>query len=70
MGGKRPLDVACFMYHDLYEKLTAFGLQKKKKDKVILNLIFPKINQSQAAVRASYNIILKWKLVLHHQKLD
>jgi hypothetical protein len=58
------------MYHDLYEKLTAFGLQKKEKDKVILNLIFPKINQSQAAVRASYNIILKWKLVLHHQKLD
>jgi hypothetical protein len=70
MGDKRPLDVAYFMYHDLYEKLTAFGLQKKEKDKVILNLIFPKINQSQAAVRASYNIILKWKLVLHHQKLD
>ena len=36
LGGKSPLDVADFMYHDLYEKLTAFGLQKIEKDKVIL----------------------------------
>ena len=36
LGGKSPLDVADYMYHDLYEKLSAFGLQKIEKDKVIL----------------------------------
>ena len=36
LGGKSPLDVADFMYHDLHEKLTAFGLQNIEKDKVIL----------------------------------
>ena len=36
LGGKSPLDVADFMYHDLYEKLYAFGLQNIEKDKVIL----------------------------------
>lgn len=35
-GGKSPLDVADFMYHDLYEKLVAFGIHKIEKDKVIL----------------------------------
>ena len=36
LGGKSPLDVADFMYHDLFEKLTNFGLQNIEKDKVIL----------------------------------
>ena len=36
LGGKSPLDVADFMYHDLFEKLTEFGLQNIEKDKVIL----------------------------------
>lgn len=36
LGGKSPLDVADFMYHDLFEKLTAFGIQNIEKDKVIL----------------------------------
>lgn len=36
LGGKSPLDLAEFMYHDLYEKLTAFGVHKIEKDKVIL----------------------------------
>lgn len=36
LGGRSPLDVADFMYHDLYEKLTAFGLQNIEKDRVIL----------------------------------
>lgn len=35
-GGKSPLDLADFMYHDLYEKLDAFGVHKIEKDKVIL----------------------------------
>lgn len=35
-GGKSPLDVADFMYHDLFEKLEAFGLHKIEKDKVVL----------------------------------
>ena len=36
LGGRSPLDVAEFMYHDLYEKLIAFGLQNIEKDRVIL----------------------------------
>ena len=36
LGGKSPLDVADFMYHELFEKLTAFGLKNIEKDKVIL----------------------------------
>lgn len=36
LGGKSPLDVAGFMYHDLYEKLIAFGLKKIDKDDVTL----------------------------------
>lgn len=36
LGGKSPLDLAGFMYHDLYEKLDAFGIHKIEKDKVIL----------------------------------
>lgn len=36
LGGKSPLDLAGFMYHDLYEKLEAFGIHKIEKDKVIL----------------------------------
>ena len=35
-GGKSPLDIASFMYNDLFEKLNAFGVQKIEKDKVIL----------------------------------
>ena len=36
LGGKSPLELADFMYHDLYEKLVAFGIHKIEKDKVIL----------------------------------
>lgn len=36
LGGKSPLDLADFMYHDLYEKLEAFGIHKIEKDKIIL----------------------------------
>jgi IS30 family transposase len=36
LGGKSPLELADFMYHDLYEKLEAFGIHKIEKDKVIL----------------------------------
>ena len=36
LGNKSPLDVADFMYHDLYEKLEAFGILNIEKDKVIL----------------------------------
>ena len=36
LGGKSPLDVADFMYHDLYEKLLAFGIRNIEKDKIIL----------------------------------
>lgn len=35
-GGKSPLDVADFMYRDLFEKLETFGLRKIEKDKVVL----------------------------------
>lgn len=36
LGGKSPLDLADFIYHDLYEKLEAFGIHKIEKDKVVL----------------------------------
>ena len=36
LGGKSPLDVADYMYHDLYEKLEAFGVRKIEKDRVVL----------------------------------
>ncbi len=36
LGGKSPLDLTEFMYHDLYEKLEAYGIHKIEKDKVIL----------------------------------
>lgn len=36
LGGKSPLEVADFMYHDLYEKLEAFGIHKIEKDRVVL----------------------------------
>ena len=36
LGGRSPLELADFMYHDLYEKLEAYGIHKIEKDKVIL----------------------------------
>lgn len=36
LGRKSPLELTDFMYHDLYEKLNAFGIHKIEKDKVIL----------------------------------
>lgn len=36
LGGKTPLELADFMFHDLYERLEAFGIHKIEKDKVIL----------------------------------
>lgn len=36
LGGKSPLDMAEFMFPDLYKKLTAFGITKIETDKIIL----------------------------------
>ena len=36
LGGKSPLELAAFMYHDLYEKLDAFGIRQIEKDSIIL----------------------------------
>ena len=36
LGGKSPLELTEFMYHDLYEKLYAFGIRQIEKDHVIL----------------------------------
>ena len=36
LGGKSPLELTDFMYHDLYEKLYAFGIQPINKDEIIL----------------------------------
>lgn len=36
LGGKSPLELADFMYHDLYEKLKAFGIRQIEKDNIIL----------------------------------
>lgn len=36
LSGKSPLDLTEFLYHDLYERLLDFGLQKIDKEKIIL----------------------------------
>lgn len=36
LGGKSPLDLADFLYNDLFEKLKIFGIRKIEKDKIIL----------------------------------
>ena len=36
LGGKSPLELADFMFHDLYEKLSSFGIRQIQKDKIIL----------------------------------
>ena len=36
LGGKSPLELTEFMYHDLYEKLLAFGIRPIEKDRIIL----------------------------------
>lgn len=36
LGGRSPLELAEFLYHDLYEKLETYGIHKIEKDKVIL----------------------------------
>lgn len=36
LGNKSPLELAEFMYHDLYEKLLAFGIHQIEKDQIIL----------------------------------
>lgn len=36
LGGKSPLELTDFMYHDLYEKLCTFGVNQIDKDKIIL----------------------------------
>lgn len=36
LGGRSPLELAEFLYHDLYEKLEAYGIHKIEKDKVVL----------------------------------
>lgn len=36
LGGKSPLELADFMYHDLYEKLKAFGIRQIEKKGIVL----------------------------------
>lgn len=36
LGGKSPLELADFMYHDLYEKLKAFGIRQIEKEGIVL----------------------------------
>lgn len=36
LGGKSPLEVTEFLYHDLYERLEHFGIHKIEREKVIL----------------------------------
>ena len=36
LGGKSPLDMAEFLYPDLYERLTGFGIRKIDKDNIVL----------------------------------
>ena len=36
LGGKTPLELTDFLYHDLYEKLYDFGIQPIPRDHVVL----------------------------------
>ena len=36
LGGKSPLELTAFLYHDLYERLERFGIHQIERDKVIL----------------------------------
>lgn len=36
LGGRSPLELADFLYHDLYEKLCSFGIRQIDKDRIIL----------------------------------
>lgn len=36
LGGRSPLELTDFMYHDLYEKLVDFGICQIEKDQIIL----------------------------------
>lgn len=36
LGGRSPLELADFLYHDLFEKLYSFGIRQIDKDKIIL----------------------------------
>ena len=36
LGGKSPLETACFFFPDLYKKLTAFGICPVESDKIVL----------------------------------
>lgn len=36
LGGRSPLELTEFMYHDLYEKLITFGIRPMEKDQIIL----------------------------------
>lgn len=36
LGGRSPLELADFLYHDLYEKLFSFGIRQVDKDRIIL----------------------------------
>lgn len=70
LGGKSPLELADFMYHDLYEKLEAFGIHKIEKDKALLKPYLLKNKYPQAAVRTGILYPLsKWNLVLHPEKV-
>ena len=35
-GGKSPLEVASFMYHNLYERLISYGIKEIEKDRIVL----------------------------------
>ena len=35
LGGKSPLELAAFLYPDLYERLAAFGIRQVDKDKIL-----------------------------------
>lgn len=69
LGGKSPLDVTDFLYHDLYEKLTAFGIHKIEKDRIILKpYLLKKYTFVGGCQNEPHRIRLKWNLVFHQKK--
>lgn len=53
-GGRSSLELADFLYHDLYEKLCSFGIRQIDKDRIILKpyLLKPE-NRGQHGTRGA-----------------
>ena len=73
LGGKTPLELTDFLYHDLYEKLYDFGIQPIPRDHVSFKTVPVKKEVKKTTGGCHPLPILtnsKWILVLHLKNHD